>query len=986
MRGRGGQLYDARRLVERSARVDAAIARLRGSPLEAGGARGARVPTKSAFNLNLVSTAEFYAHAGMRPGSTTLADVTAQHPSQVSDTNHSVAPRKDPSVALNEVLTFSKHPVVANQPLADTKTSAANATISGDKQQPNARTVRDKKQQTARNIEDRKRSAPTLIGNGQHPTTVTTNHGLAGLAGSRWADPPVTGTPIAEFSDPPVMNSSSLPVTEPYIPTVTKSSDCAVAGLSPPPVAKIPSQAAAGVRLTPTPNSAGTCPVTNIARQIILRSLEGVKISNNLISEKLGVVRFFTNLGSDSANLQIIIDNASVLDEPLYASDMFRDEGDEIIFQAYSEKGDGQIWKLKCPLPYHSAMLVTMIKNRVINIPRPIERQPLAVGTSGPPAKEERTIEVPSNKQASLKSAVMPAVYLNATRAAECELLIDFDAVEEPKSISPTIHILMGLMTDDRSITNFLERLDESPEGEFLNQIFAVAGCPPEEGYSAQMLSVARTLVVGLYTQSEIFHKLPTDVSEPLAYETSVKVLEKALSAWRAQRVEALQAAQTDEDQSVKPGSDSVVYHSDELISLRSRASTFKARLIPEYDSLSSEANTKGSSKAAPMSYKYQDEEYRCLLPIERSAHSNLDIKTFEPSSEASALVIKPPTSSRYDKVAIKQAAPFIPTPLATGKLTDVQDRKKWTNCVPDPTTYSKSAGATDRCELFNPLTPNRIISVKPPEALLSPEIDIKSESSDSELSSKLRALSLANTPARSIFISSPISTLKGRVGISALAVKKENINPTDVRTKAGNAGNANQSCFQSSFSTPQPASILEINNGDLKGNPGLAASRWAQPTSKNSPAAELRKATSSRSWHSPQTPSTSLAHSSQPDFCASNQLSVTSAHQLDTAGLYQPPLPFVPVTITPQEPLVSPQVQQSVLPQLITVLVTDPVTGQVKEVTGITKSTQPLMLYPGAYPAHHSPPAQPIPIGFPVSPTITSSDAGNKSHEPISL
>jgi hypothetical protein len=213
--------------------------------------------------------------------------------------------------------------------------------------------------------------------------------------------------------------------------------------------------------------------------------------------------------------------------------------------------------------------------------------------------------------------------------------------------------------------------------------------------------------------------------------------------------------------------------------------------------------------------------------------------------------------------------------------------------------------------------------------------------------------------------------------------VKKENIKPTGLRTEEVNAGNANQSGCQPSSGTPRPASILEISNGDLKGNPGLAASRWAQPTPKYSAPSELRRGTS----RSPQKPNTSLAHSPQPDVRASNQRSATSTHHPDTSGLHQHPYPFVPTTFMPQQPLIAPQVPQSPMAQLTTVLVTDPVTGEVREVTGITKFAQPVMLYPSGYPAHHErSPVQPVPTGFPLSRTNSSAQVGNKPHEPSPL
>jgi hypothetical protein len=295
-----------------------------------------------------------------------------------------------------------------------------------------------------------------------------------------------------------------------------------------------------------------------------------------------------------------------------------------------------------------------------------------------------------------------------------------------------------------------------------------------------------------------------------------------------------------------------------------------------------------------------------------------------------------------------------------------------------------KPTDAQYHTSVTNPFTPNRFTDVKSAEPLLSPDLDLKSESSDTELSSKLRALSLANTPAGSRFIPSPVATSNdGRVGAS---VKKENINPTGLRTEEGNAGNANQSGGQPSSGTPRPASILEISNGDLKGNPGLAASRWAQPAPKYSAPSELRRANSGRTSHSPQKPNTSLAHSPQPDVRASNQRSATSRHHFDASGLHQHPYPSVPTTFMPQQPLIAPQVPQLPMPQLTTVLVTDPLTGEVREVTGITKFTQPVMLYPSGYPAHHGSPIQPVPAGFPVPRANSSAQVGNKPHEPSPL
>jgi hypothetical protein len=283
-----------------------------------------------------------------------------------------------------------------------------------------------------------------------------------------------------------------------------------------------------------------------------------------------------------------------------------------------------------------------------------------------------------------------------------------------------------------------------------------------------------------------------------------------------------------------------------------------------------------------------------------------------------------------------------------------------------------------------NPFTPNRVADVKSAEPMLSPDLDLKSESSDTELSSKLRDLSLANTSAASRFIPSLIATSNdGRVSAS---VKKENINPTSLQTEEGKAGNANQSGGQPSSGMPRPAPILEISNSDLKGNPGLASSRWAQPAPRYSAPSELRRANSDRTSRSPQRPNTSLAHSPQPDVRASNQRSATSTHHPDASGLHQHPYPFVPTTFMPQQPLIAPQVPQPPMPQLTTVLVTDPVTGEVREVTGISKFTHPVMSYPSGYPAHHGSPVQPVPAGFPVPRANSSAQVGNKPHEPSPL
>ena len=946
--------------------VDAAIARLRGPPQQMA-SRGPRMPSTPVYGQLLVNPEEFYAHAKIdsRPAQI-LRPIKATFPTPAA-TTESMLP----------------------------------------------------------------------IRNKQQSDPISISHGQGGQAGSRWADPPAIGP------------SASTPAR---------------------------SQMVADMISTSTLSSVDSVLVANKAPQVILRSFDGVKISNGSLPDAFGVVRLVTNLGSVFVNLQALIKHATVLDEALYASDTFADDNGTITFQAYSKNGETPTWKLTFPLPYQSTVLINVANGRMRTLLRPVRKQPRASDQNTSPTKELSNVEVPARQVSTVEAPAYPQVEdesiatqiadsPNIPAAEEEQLLIDFNAEDEPDSISPSIQILMGLMTDERSVADFLGRLDEPHTGYFLDQVFSVAGHPPPEGYSPQMLSVAKGLVLKLYTQSEIFHRLPAKVSESLADETGQKVLEKALSIWRAQHVEVPQSSEADDGTAVKRiRRPTIVYSSDELLGLRRRASTIEQKLIPEYDPLSTKKKSIASASAVSLSGESHGSTSGRNTPLQRptapdysSKAPRLAVESITlpaviatapaPFIQISAISLEsiniPPTQgaaipARTDAAVVSQNEDMF-NAMQPGHKFQHQDSLSSDHSLENQNSVlplaSHNAGNMESTNPFWRQAPVAVPKREEPQALLMDQ-DIKSESSDSELSTKLRAMSLANNLVEPTLVSAPVLGSKKENGSasalaikmknagpsalpiqtesckgSALIIKTENAGPSALPTKTENVGisalpikrgsgnasallikkeNVRPSAPAAFAAVPPSASILEINNGDLKGNPGLAASRWAQSSNEPSTVSGLRRIISTRA---PRTPIMSIVAPHQPEalpahqplgsnthlptvpyaqqseVIPSHQASVPNTHLPTEPYAQQPPyaFTFAPPTFMPHQTFMAPQ---PVIPQLTTVLVTNPITGKITEVTGVQKAAPPAMPF---FPLHQGHLAPHVPVTFQMPSAITS-------------
>lgn len=880
MQGGGTSTYDGRRKMGKNAMVDAAIARLR-APRERPPGGSPRKPITSAYGSHLVSPDEFYARAGIAPRLPATPSIARQATSNATNTSQRTG-REGLVVSSGAAQSPSVSSIVKAEPI-----SAPAATSS------NMETIKS-------NLK---------------PVPIPVDYGQAGLTGSRWADtsvvsPATTSHAQSQSVTDAVSISTSGSVTEPLITNKTP-------------------------QVKPLQSSS----------KIILRSFDGVKISSGSLQEVLGVVRLVTSLGNDFVNLEILVNNILVLNEALYASDTFVEESGVITFQAYSEKGEAPVWKLICSLPYQSAILISMTNSRLRNVPRPMHDTATVSSQNTVLDKELSTVEAPVTSSVIAKSIATPAEDSSNIAAADSHLLIDFNAedVTQPYYLSPTIQTLMGLMTDDRSITDFLDRLNQSNEGAFLDRVFSTAGDPPSEGYPPQMLLVARDIVLELYTQSDIFHKLPSDVTETLVVETSEKVLEKALSIWRSQSIEDAQTFQTDATRGALSERHRTVYSPDELLSLRSRASTIEGKLMSDFEKTSTNQQNNISIRTSLSRVSLREKSGRnapALLPAAAVASNNSSASSTESVKTLSAGIEKSAITTEATGDQKKLVSNVLQSELKS-ELQDSLDlayshKKQWS------ISSAASYDAKDNIHSTNPFRHESSVAIKSEEPTESLEDqDQKYESTDSELLTKLKGLSLGHNPVESASAPGLVSTTKDEEG--------------------------NVSILAPSSTATMPAPIVEINNVDLKGNPGLAASMWAQETEKAPTVSRLREPLSIRIS---RTPTMSSARPHQPEALNPHQRLIPLQPQVP--HIHHPPSPysFAPPNFMPQPNFV---------PQFTTVLVTDPSTGEVKEVTGVQKAAPPAMPFPGHAPLYQGLPVTPVPVGFQISPNFPNSHRPSK-------
>jgi hypothetical protein len=598
-----------------------------------------------------------------------------------------------------------------------------------------------------------------------------------------------------------------------------------------------PNQVAATDTLpTPTINTAVTAAVTNeVAKEktfessnrIVLRSFDGVKISNDSLPETIGVVRLVTTSKEDIAILEIWIDDVLVLDEELYESDNFTATSSTINFQTYSKQGRSLIWKMICQLPYQSTLLTGLSYGRLRKEPRPFQEGPTP--WCAPTEVQTHQPTVTSSNLQLLDSETLvdtstPPVLPSSSDTLHCktasvgnvDLLIDLDSEEvtqaQPCYVSPTFQALMSLMTDDKSIKDFLDRLNQPTGGEFLDQVFRIAGHSPAVAYSPQMLSAARTLVQELYIQSNIFQSLPQEITKSLVEETSLKVLEEALGVRGAQIVEAAASVQADDNYPSNPTRPYTVYSADELLSLRSRAPTIEGKLICDKEQIHpsriSQA-AKRSARPAPLSDDSSNlTSHRNLVNRQLAA----TIPTSE-SRQISGLAKENRRAVASTVEEILEAAPqynrlFGGDPVLGVLQSNLQFQRQ--NSLDSSYSYEteKAFAPVVSCNISQTIKQTKSSSSGIADAvgLEEPLITLGGQTYEPELLEpdlliKFKALNLHHKSVEPS-VSSPESV-----------------------TKQGESSTITRECFSNDKSLP---SILEISNVDLKGNPGLSASRWA--------------------------------------------------------------------------------------------------------------------------------------------------------------
>lgn len=794
-------------------------------------------------------------------------------------------------------------------------------------------------------------------------STVPVSHGQSGLAGSRWANSPAT--------EPGNMTPSQVH--------------------------------SVGSALTPS-SLATLLGGNNNEPQVTLRSVEGAKIYSGPFQGTIGTVRLVTTPDRQFADLQILVNKEIVLNEALHESDKFSDNSGTLTFQAYSRGGKSKKWKMVFPLPYQSVGFVNIAK----------EKSRMASQTSGLAAAFP--VASPAMAQVSLDAPVLTSTTDNTVAsqpdsstvppADKGQLLIDFDAEddEEPDDVSPSTQMLMGLITDKESIANLLNRLNDEHEGSFLDKLVKESGASIHDEYSSSLQSAAKVLVHDFYAQSDVFCKLPAEIAEPLMVEISQKVLELALSLRRTENEAYSDATRTTRSRAT--------YSPDSLKSLRSRASTIEKKLIPEYEN------------AIPMKLGARSTRTGSVYGESRSVPSDR-------GDAVQALLDQPPPGNIWklpgqttDSAPVKtgttgvyvtQLSSFLSEPLASlptiideaeSHDSKVASEVKSESCLTKrdshPLTYldGKSTASPpafrdneDDTQNAGSVTEKVTASVKTEDSSLSTsDQDIKSESSDSELSSKLRALTLTKTPYHRVRHEDVFRVPQYATGQplnlgSDLMVKEENVPSSMPQSKKEHAEVPVSPNKTNIAGVAQPVSILEVNNGDLKGNPGLAASRWAQPTKDSSNSSELRRTLSSRRQQAPTTPKLSLMSYQQHEIHSSLQTILPSTHHSRISQGHQAPYHFSHSAMLPQQPLVCQQaVVPQVIPQLATVLVTDPLTGQVTEITGIAKVAQPLVAFPGGGVPYGSPSVLSPVSEFPPHPNVMFSPGTKKSGHSTSL
>jgi hypothetical protein len=798
MVGRGILSYDGRRATRRHAIIDSAIARLREPPRSPGGTTP-RIPATSVHEAKLVSADEFYARVDITPRTSISPKRATQPNSNAIDATDLPVPLPVPSslAGLDDLV-----PSSGNFERTSSGFAIITQPVSATTQQSQVLSDLSIPPDVTATIPVSKIASPTLSAGSQLslanqlfvPGPIAFGRlQQRGLAGSRWASP-------QEATSPGQVEATNT--------------------LS-----------------TPTINTAVTGSATNeVAKEkafessdrIVLRSVDSVKISNDSLPETIGVVRLVTTSREDIAILEIWINDVLVLDEELYESDTFTATGSTINFQTYSKQGRSLRWKMTCQLPYQSTLLTGLSHGRLRKEPRPLQEGPTPSCASTEVQTHLPTVTSSNLQLLDIETLVdtsTPPVLPGGSDTLQTatasvgnsDLLIDLDSEgvtqAQPCYVSPTMQALMSLMTDDKSIKDFLNRLNQPTGGEFLDQVFRIAGHSPTVGYSSQMLSAARTLVQELYIQSNIFQSLPQEITKSLVEETSLKVLEEALGVRRTEMVEAAKLVQADDKHPSNPTRLCTVYSADKLLSLRSRASTIEGQLICDKEQIHASRISQAAKRSArpePLSEDSSGIISHRNLVNRPPAVINRQLAAAIPTSESRQISSlakenRRPVASTFQEIL--ETAPqynrdFGCDPMLGMLQNDLQFQRRNSlasskayvpvvSCNISQTikpTKSSSAGVADAVGLEEPLMTFGGQTYEP-------------ELLDRDLLVKFKALNLVHKSVESS-VSSPKSA-----------------------TKQGESNTIAREVFSN---VKSPPSILEICNVDLKGNPGLSASRWA--------------------------------------------------------------------------------------------------------------------------------------------------------------
>jgi hypothetical protein len=248
-----------------------------------------------------------------------------------------------------------------------------------------------------------------------------------------------------------------------------------------------------------------------------------IKISNNAEFPQplLGGACLVTVGDTIYVDLRLRIAGKKVLDEQLYTSDKFTQEGCKVVFQAYPPGPSSKVWTLHFQLPFYGRQFLDALDGRLRNRTPPAQMGPLSLTN-----KEDELVDVSDEP------------------VKESEAVSDLHELIEPEVTAR--HEMFLMMTDDISITEWLNQLNilYAAEGSMLDRILSVEQPSQLANYSPGMLSICRSMLANFFSGSEIFLSFSPELKAEFLDVASVKVLEKALTV-RAEQETLLKEAQS---------------------------------------------------------------------------------------------------------------------------------------------------------------------------------------------------------------------------------------------------------------------------------------------------------------------------------------------------------------------------------------------------------------------------------------------------------